>query len=122
MALLDQPVSTSPGPASPASLRPSRPADLVRVEHLPAQRRFVLHVGARRAGFTEYFEAEGRRAFVHTEVGQPFTGRGLASVLVRAAMTTTRADGLQVVALCPYVRRWVEGHPGYEDLVVAPRP
>lgn len=117
MAPLDQPHSTTrttaPAPAA---------ATEVRVTHLRHQRRFALDVGGRRAGFTEYFEADGRRAFVHTEVGQPFTGRGLASVLVRSAMSATRADGLQVVALCPYVRRWVEGHPGYEDLVVAPRP
>lgn len=114
MAPADQPTTTTG--TAPA------PAHAVRITHQPAQRRFVLDVGGRRAGFTEYFEAEGRRAFVHTEVGQPFTGRGLASALVRAAMTTTRADGLQVVAMCPYVRRWVEGHPGYEDLVVSPRP
>lgn len=82
--------------------------------------RFVVEVDGRPAGLARFAERDGRRVFFHTEVGDEFEGQGLASTLVRQALDRTREDGLRVVAVCPYVKRWVEKHDGYADLTEQP--
>jgi len=38
-------------------------------------------------------------------------GRGVGGMLVRAAIARAVQDGLTVVPLCPFARRWLERHP-----------
>lgn len=47
------------------------------------------------------------RIFFHTEVDEEFGGRGLATVLVRAAVDETRAAGRLIVPVCPLVRAFL---------------
>ncbi|MBC3763348.1 GNAT family N-acetyltransferase [Quadrisphaera oryzae] len=128
MAVTDPPAVTLPTPSAPPAAPPStRPGAVLPearqvVLHVPEKRRYEVHVGGRRAGFTEYFESEGRRVFVHTEVGQAFSGRGLASAVVRHALEQTRTDGRRAAAICPFVSRWVAAHPEFDDVVVQRRP
>lgn len=117
MAQLDAP---APRTSTETAARPA--ADAPVVTHLPEQRRYVIDVGHRRAGFTEYFEAGDRRVFVHTQIDQPFSGRGLASALVRGALASTRDDGRRIAAMCPYVTRWLSTHHEFDDVVEQPRP
>ena len=44
-------------------------------------------------------------------------GRGIGSRLVRAALEKVRAEGLKVVALCPFVKAYIEKHPEEQDLL-----
>jgi len=55
--------------------------------------------------------------FVHTEVPAELGGQGVGSKLVKGALDQVRADGLKVVAQCPFVRGWIEKHPDYADLL-----
>jgi predicted GNAT family acetyltransferase len=55
--------------------------------------------------------------FTHTEVDDAFEGRGVGSVLVHEALEAVRAEGGHVVALCPFVREYVERHPEYAELL-----
>lgn len=48
---------------------------------------------------------------IHTEVPTALRGRGLAEQLVKAALERGRADGLRIVAICPYVRAYLRKHP-----------
>jgi uncharacterized protein len=54
---------------------------------------------------------------VHTEVPPQLEGRGIASVLVRAAFDHARANGLDVLPVCSYVRTWARRHPEVESLL-----
>lgn len=54
---------------------------------------------------------------VHTEVPPALNGRGIAGQLARAALEHARANGLAVVAICPFVRAYLERHPEYADLI-----
>lgn len=63
------------------------------------------------AGFTAYFDHDGERIFYHTVVGEEYGGRGLASILVKAALEGTQAAGLTIVPLCPFVKGYLEKHP-----------
>lgn len=58
------------------------------------------------------YRRNGRRlVLVHTEVPTALRGRGLGGRLVAAAVERARQEGLVVVPLCPYARRWLEDHP-----------
>jgi uncharacterized protein len=67
------------------------------------------------AGFSAYRRFDDRVVFTHTEVDPAFEGHGVGSVLVRGALDAVRADGLRVVAQCPFVRSWIRKHPEYAD-------
>lgn len=87
------------------------------VTHVPEQHQFEIAVGAERAGLTQYAEDAERRIFVHTEVDDAFAGQGLGGVLVRQALDETRAAGLRIVAVCPYVARFLEKNHDWDDVL-----
>ena len=81
--------------------------------------RYELRLGDELVGHIAYrVDPEGRYVFVHTEVDPGHQGQGLAEVLVRRALEHARANGRQVIAQCPYVRKFVHGHDGWDDVVV----
>ena len=55
--------------------------------------------------------------FVHTEVPPELGGKGVGSALVKGALDQVRAEGLEVVAQCPFVKAWIGKHPAYADLL-----
>lgn len=54
---------------------------------------------------------------VHTEVPPQLEGRGLASMLVRAAFEHAKKNGMDVLPVCSYVRTWVQRNPEFSSLV-----
>lgn len=80
--------------------------------------RFEIHVDGRLAGFSQYDARDGVRDFVHTVVRDEFEGQGIGGKLARGALDQTRADGLKVIATCPFIKGWIAKHPDYEDLLV----
>ncbi len=48
---------------------------------------------------------------MHTGVPDELAGRGVAGRLVRAAIDRAISDGLIIVPVCPFARRWLESHP-----------
>ena len=82
--------------------------------------RFEIRVeDGRLAGFTQYVEGDGVRDFIHTVVRDGFEGQGIGGKLARAALDRTRAEGLSVIATCPFINGWIAKHPDYQDLLVA---
>jgi predicted GNAT family acetyltransferase len=91
----------------------------VRVVDVPERSRFDVQVDGETAGFAEYHRRPGLIAFVHTEIDPRFEGRGLASELIRAALSAARSEGLSVMPFCPFVRGYIARHREYVDLVPA---
>ncbi|OLT14518.1 hypothetical protein BJF78_18855 [Pseudonocardia sp. CNS-139] len=91
----------------------------VTVHDVPEWGRFEIHLDGRLAGFAQYRVSPGTITFTHTEIDTAYEGRGLGSSLAKAALDTARARGWAVHPLCPFVRRWIERHPDYQDLVPA---
>ena len=91
----------------------------VRVIDRPAELAYRLFVGEQEAGALHYARRGERLVLHHTEVDPAFEGRGLGSKLVSAVLDDIRARGLEIVPLCPFVRRYLARHPEYEDLVTA---
>lgn len=78
----------------------------------------MLRRGDAEIGFTEYVTREGGGiVFTHTEVDQELQERGLGSTLVRGALDQLRTSTtVRIGATCPFVRRFLAGHPEYQDL------
>jgi len=80
------------------------------------RKRYELHADGGIA--VAYYEPRGDAlAFVHTVVPEALQGRGLASVLIGAALADVRRRGLRIIAECPFVARYIERHPEERDLL-----
>jgi uncharacterized protein len=83
-----------------------------------AEHRFELSVEGHIAA-AYYKRAEGIITFVHTEVPPELGGKGVGSKLVKGALDLVQAEGMKVVAECPFVKGWIDKHPDYVDLLKA---
>jgi uncharacterized protein len=81
-----------------------------------AQHRYELEVDGHLAA-TYYELAHGVITFVHTEVPPELGGKGVGSKLIKGALDQVRADGLKVIAQCPFVKAYIDKHPDYADLL-----
>jgi len=82
----------------------------------PALHRYELDADGHTA--VSYYQREpGVITFTHTEVPQELSGRGIGSALVRGALEAARAEGLKVVAKCPFVSAYIASHPEFADLL-----
>ena len=79
--------------------------------------RFEIRVDGETAGFAAYHRRPGVIAFVHTEIDPRFEGQGLASQLIKTALSRARAEGAAVLPFCPFVRSYIAEHGEYVDLV-----
>ena len=55
--------------------------------------------------------------FTHTEVPAALEGRGIASQLIKFALTDARERGLTVMPQCSFVHDYIERHPEWRDLL-----
>ena len=90
---------------------------MIDIHDNPDATRYEIVVDGVLAGFARYVPRKGRVVMVHTEIGDAYEGQGLAGRLVQWALDDLRTRGLQVVPLCPYVARYIDKHPEYDDLV-----
>ena len=70
-------------------------------------------------GILTYHEGKGHITLIHTEVPSELGGRGYAGALAQTALEYARANGLRVIAHCPFVRAYLDRHPEYADLIEA---
>jgi len=89
----------------------------IELETTGSGRRYRLTVDGAEAGELDFTEADDVRTYLHTGVREAFGGRGLASALVRRALDDARRDGVRVVAVCSYVKGYLERHPEEQDLL-----
>ena len=69
--------------------------------------RFEAREGETLAGFAAYLRTQELVAFVHTEVDPAFEGRGVGSLLAREGIESVQAEGLRVLAVCPFIAGWL---------------
>lgn len=77
---------------------------------------FELDVEGHKA-IAAYRLSPGVITFVHTEVPDALAGRGVGSKLAKGALENVRAQGLKVVAECPFIKGYLAKHPEYNDLL-----
>ena len=86
------------------------------MRNAPDRNRFEVYVGDELAGFAEYVDTNDQRIFFHTEIGDDFAGRGLASTLIKFALTETRSAGKRIVPVCPFVAGYLKKHDDFADI------
>jgi uncharacterized protein len=80
---------------------------------------YEVHVGDEVAVLT--YRREGNRiVYLHTGVPPALEGRGIAGLLASTALEEARAEGLEVIPLCPYVAAYIKRHQEYLPLVSPP--
>ncbi|WP_030164522.1 GNAT family N-acetyltransferase [Spirillospora albida] len=87
------------------------------VIHNEAKARYEITLDGDLAGFADYESRPGRVVFTHTEINSKLEGRGLGGRLVQGALDDVRGQGLRAVPACSFVKRWIDQHPDYQDLV-----
>lgn len=92
----------------------------VTVTDAPQDKRYEARIGDEVAGVAAYVRTADMIAFIHTEVRDGFAGRGVGSALARTALDAARAQGLRVLAICPFFEGWLAKHPEYADLQYEP--
>lgn len=91
--------------------------DGTNVRHVAEANHYEITVAGEHAGLKAYVDAGDQRIFYHTEIDDKFGGRGLAGVLVSAALTDARAAGKRIVPVCPYVAKYVKTHHDFDDIL-----
>ncbi|TYB62706.1 N-acetyltransferase [Nonomuraea sp. PA05] len=79
--------------------------------------RFEILVDGKVAGFADYLLLPTKIVFTHTEVLPAYEGQGLAGKLVAHALQASADTGLRVVPRCPYVAKYIQRHPEFQNLV-----
>jgi predicted GNAT family acetyltransferase len=89
----------------------------IRIGDNPAASRYEISVDGSVGGFAEYVLDGKRIVFTHTEIADAHEGQGLGGRLVSYALDDARRRGLTVVPRCPFVRKYIEEHQEYADVV-----
>jgi uncharacterized protein len=88
-------------------------ADVVNNE---AHHRFELTVDGHLAA-TYYKLDDDVITFIHTEVPEELSGKGVGSRLVKGALDQVRELGLKVIAQCPFVKAFIDKNGQYAELL-----
>ena len=86
------------------------------VHHDPDAHRLHTRVEGHEAEL-RYSLRDGRMVIDHTGVPDAIGGRGIAGILVKAALDLARARGWRVVPACSYSTAYVQRHPEHADLI-----
>lgn len=90
-----------------------QPSEVTRND---ARNRYELTVNGLLA-ISEYNRLANAVMFTHTEVPESLEGQGVGSALARGALDDVRAQGLQVIPLCPFIAAYISRHQEYVDIV-----
>ena len=80
------------------------------VRHNESEHRFEIALDGCIAR-ADYRIVGGVMQIFHTEVPVEFEGRGIAALIIRAAIDYAREHGLKVLPACSYVRSYMRRHP-----------
>ncbi|HET8658011.1 MAG TPA: GNAT family N-acetyltransferase [Micromonosporaceae bacterium] len=89
----------------------------VTVVNNPERERYEAVLNGQIVGFAQYRVRPYAVELTHVEVDEAYEGQGIGSAIARAALDDIRAQGAQVVPVCPFVASYVRRHPAYSDLV-----
>ncbi|WP_165903958.1 GNAT family N-acetyltransferase [Hymenobacter gummosus] len=89
----------------------------MHVEHQSEDQTFYLTAHGYEGELAYSRPAGGVVDFQHTFVDEHLRGKGAAEALARAGLDWARAEGLRVRTGCPYMRKFVEQHQEYQELL-----
>src|SRR5215467_3398166 len=82
------------------------------IVHNKQNMRFEVLIDGEKA-FLEYRMKGEDIAFMHTEVPENLSGKGVASALAVYAFNYAKENNLPVIVYCPFVKTFLKRHPEY---------
>ena len=86
-----------------------------QVIHEKENDRFVIYTDDKEA-FVEYKMGSNEINLYHTYTHPAQRGKGLAALVVKAALEFAKENKLRVIPTCSYVRSFIEKNNQYKDL------
>jgi predicted GNAT family acetyltransferase len=97
----------------------------ITIRNNPERSRFEVIDGGKvigQAAYRDYDAGQAQRIFYHTEIADEYGGQGLAARLATQALDETVADGITIVPVCPYIKKFLTKHPEYGPNTTKPTP
>ena len=89
--------------------------DITR-EHGDTKGRYVASIDGVSAELTYSIVSETRIIADHTGVPDALRGTGVGLQLVERLVGDARAEGVKIIALCPFVKAQARKHPEWQDV------
>ncbi len=80
--------------------------------------RFEVALGKDTFAVIKYARSGDNYIFIRTLVPDEYEGQGIASKMTKAALEMVKAEGVKLIARCPYTRTYLQRHPEYQSLVI----
>jgi predicted GNAT family acetyltransferase len=84
--------------------------------------RFELQLPDGEIAKIEYRWLKGSMVLMHTFVPLPGRGKGVASKLIKYVLEYAREHHLKIIVYCPFVTKYMETNPEYNDLLDQEHP
>lgn len=78
---------------------------------------YEIRVDDQSAGLLSYERIGDHVTLTHTGVPEEFRGKGMASLLIREALTDLRGANVTVTNRCSAVERFVTARPEFRDVI-----
>lgn len=86
-------------------------------EEGPSKGRYFMRIEGHEAEMTYSRLGERRIIIDHTAVPDALRGRRLGEALVKRAVEDARAEGRQIIPLCPYAKAQIQRHAEWQDVL-----
>ena len=90
--------------------------DRAKVIDNAEKHRFEVDLGDSVA-VAEYIVTPTKIIFSHTEVPPQHEGKGIGTILIKAALESARTRGLKVIPTCPFFANYMKRHAEVQDLL-----
>lgn len=94
------------------------PMENLNIHHDESRKGFFAGINGTEAEITYREKPNGTLVYHHTYVPDELRGQGIAGKITRFALDWAREKGKLVRATCPYIVKYLEDHPEYEDITV----
>ena len=91
-------------------------ADEVTIRDNPEKHRFEADLGDSIA-VAEYILTPTKIIFSNTEEPPAHEGKGIGTILIKAALQSARERGLKVIPTCPFFASYMKRHVEVQDLL-----
>jgi predicted GNAT family acetyltransferase len=88
----------------------------MRVIDNKEKNRFEAEVDGHTA-IIEYMVQPGVLSLTHTEVPKELSGQGVASEMTEKVLLQIELRGLQIVPVCPFIKKYIDKHPEWKSIV-----
>lgn len=90
------------------------------IQHDKHAHKFIMIVEDKISLLSYSISDDGRTVdYQHTFVPPELRGRHIAQAIVRFALEFAKNNNYRVVPSCPFVKKFIQDHPEYNDLIVS---